>query len=435
MLLSVSAMTVLTPRPASAHALLVSSSPQPGAVVTLPVGAVRLSFTEPLDADLSRFAVATGAGRSQVSGHVVVSGRTAYVPVSLHPGPVVVTWIAVGGDAHPVRGQYVFTAAAVGHTLRAAPADFSEGNAGSSASGWVIKGGRFTEVTLLYLVLGTLAVRVLVLRGPSGGDRLLLGCGVGSVVLVPALFAAYSDRLHRATGRGTPLLSGLELTWLVKLALWVGFCLLVVLFTRREPRRRHDLVLLGTAAALALAFVANTHAAGRSPVWAGVMWLHVLVTAVWAGGLAVLLLVVLPAAGTDRGQLVLERFSRLMVFVVLGIVLTGAALLGTLSGSWQRAWCTGFGITAGFKLSVVALALSLGLVSNRIVAFTSRRLQTHTVAIIHRVMAAEVVTLLVVLALSAQLGETALPPAIKGALLPGDAQTSVTAGFVSSGCR
>jgi putative copper export protein len=168
------------------------------------------------------------------------------------------------------------------------------------------------------------------------------------------------------------------------------------------------------------------------------MWSHVMVTALWAGGLGALIFIILPAAGSDRGELAIQRFSTVMTLMVAGIVLSGLPMLLKLAGSWQRAWCTGFGVTAGFKLAVVAVALTLGVVNNRLVHLMGRRTRrrgTRTLAVTHRLMGIEALALVVVLGLSASLGETALPPAIRGALLPGETQSSVRSGLLSGGCK
>jgi copper transport protein len=441
---------VVSSGPATAHALLVHAEPAPGSTVQTPVRSVSLDFTEVIDSSVSKFTVRASSGGSLVSAVPTIHGQTVVIPTNIgRAGTIVVSWVVAGGDGHPVQGQYLFTAGAP--TGKFAGSVFAEGNAGSSSLWWWIKAGRFVEVALLYLVLGILLIRVLVLRDLGPDDptaartyRVLIGAGLALGALAPPLFLLYAARLHQASGGSTMslLFSSLGRPWIAKVVVWEGFALAAVFFAggRPAPGDRHDRILLGLAALGAAAYVSNTHAAAASPQpwWGAVMWSHVMVTALWAGGVGALIFIILPAAGSDRGELAIQRFSTVMTLMVAGIVLSGVPMLLKLAGSWQRAWCTSFGVTAGFKLAVVAVALTLGVVNNRLVHLMRQRTRrggTRTLAVTHRLMGIEALALVVVLGLSASLGETALPPAIRGALLPGETQSSVRSGLLSGGCK
>jgi putative copper export protein len=112
-------------------------------------------------------------------------------------------------------------------------------------------------------------------------------------------------------------------------------------------------------------------------------------------------------------------------------------------------WCTSYGLVAGFKVMTVCLAMSIGLVNNRLVAAhrveeelspAARGLMRRrgpSILTLRRVITAEAGLLLGVVILAAVLGETQLPPLFTGHLLPGDTQESgifVTTGLFSSGC-
>jgi methionine-rich copper-binding protein CopC len=111
----VAALTLATlPRPAAAHARLQDADPAPGAVLPAPPAAIRLTFSEPVEAALS------GVTLTDAAGHRVPTGKPAtepgdqavlVVPVAgtLSPGLHKVAWRAVAADSHKTGGTFSFT--------------------------------------------------------------------------------------------------------------------------------------------------------------------------------------------------------------------------------------------------------------------------------------------------------------------------------------
>ncbi len=141
-----------------------------------------------------------------------------------------------------------------------------------------------------------------------------------------------------------------------------------------------------------------------------------------------------------------SRFSRVMTVTAGIVVATGLIILIRLLNNLNALWCTGYGVTAGFKVSAVAIALCIGLLNNRLVAghrreeelpASARFARRHgpTVATLRRWVLTEAVLLLGVLVLAAVLGETQLPPLFNGRALPGDVQNVVEPGLFGSGCQ
>jgi hypothetical protein len=106
-------------------------------------------------------------------------------------------------------------------------------------------------------------------------------------------------------------------------------------------------------------------------------------------------------------------------------------------------------VTAGFKVLIVTLALSVGLVNNRLVAahrnyealpaVTRQRLRRGgpSLVLMRRVVLCEAALLLGVLVLAAVLGESQLPPLLRNVYLPGEGQDAgyvTTSGLFGSGC-
>src|SRR5437660_9623259 len=81
----------LAPRPAGAHATVVSSTPRPGQELRTAPGVVVLTFSQPLDIRLSRASVAAPNGRRFDQGSV--SPAEIRVPVASNaPGVYEVSW-------------------------------------------------------------------------------------------------------------------------------------------------------------------------------------------------------------------------------------------------------------------------------------------------------------------------------------------------------
>src|SRR5439155_3312612 len=99
-------MVVILPATASAHAGFVSSTPQPGAILGSAPGQVSVTFSEPLNARLSRVAVRTPDG-SSVAGNVVGDDGMVVDLTSGQPGVYEVDWTTVSlVDGHTPSGSF-----------------------------------------------------------------------------------------------------------------------------------------------------------------------------------------------------------------------------------------------------------------------------------------------------------------------------------------
>src|SRR2546422_11297680 len=99
---------LLTPLSACAHALLVSSNPQPGQTLGTGPGVVVLEFSEPLNPRLSSASVADPTGH-EWRGEVT-SGQEMRVPVETNSqGTYTVAWTSVSlTDGHKTTGSLTF---------------------------------------------------------------------------------------------------------------------------------------------------------------------------------------------------------------------------------------------------------------------------------------------------------------------------------------
>ena len=96
-------------RPAAAHPRLRDVNPSPQATVAGPLPQVTLRFTESLDWKLSRVDVTDTDGSSVLAGTPLLAGAEGRFPLRAGAsGAMLVSWLVVGDDAHPVQGQFAF---------------------------------------------------------------------------------------------------------------------------------------------------------------------------------------------------------------------------------------------------------------------------------------------------------------------------------------
>ncbi|MEY2416648.1 MAG: copper transport protein [Ilumatobacteraceae bacterium] len=96
----------------SAHAELLSSDPQPGAVLDTAPAHITLKFNEPVEISLGAMRLFDGTGASiNISTARHPDGQGAAVEVdlpALKNGSYVVDWRVVSADSHPVHAAFTF---------------------------------------------------------------------------------------------------------------------------------------------------------------------------------------------------------------------------------------------------------------------------------------------------------------------------------------
>jgi putative copper export protein len=136
-------------------------------------------------------------------------------------------------------------------------------------------------------------------------------------------------------------------------------CLAVLAFRPLSPGR--SLALL---AAFAFSRVANSHAAEQGLLTLPLLveWLHLLLVALWVGGVAVAAWVVLSfstAAGAAPAAY-LRKLSDAATLALAGIVVTGIFNAWRGLGRLENLAATPYGVALTVKLVLVALAVALG---------------------------------------------------------------------------
>jgi len=110
-ILGVSGALLFLAGQASAHTQLLSADPAPNASVAAPT-TITLHFNEALEAKVSNVKLSDGAGKTVTVSAAKApdtKSMTATTAAPLGAGKYMVSWTAVGGDGHPMKGTYSFT--------------------------------------------------------------------------------------------------------------------------------------------------------------------------------------------------------------------------------------------------------------------------------------------------------------------------------------
>ena len=338
-----------------------AADPRPGAVLPDPPSGITLRFSEAVSAAGPGITVVAPSGRPVGTGAVRVSGSTMSAPFgTAGSGTYLVRWQVISADTHPSRGQLTFS---VGSPSRPPAGEDLGADVGAvSPAGLLLQGlARWLHLLGFALAFGVIAFRVAVLpeAPPPAATRLDRLVAAGTALLLvaePVALAAQAlslgvvagDLLVSSFGR----VAGLRLG--AALLLWAAAGAV-----RQAGRGRAALLALGGGLAL-VDGLAGHRLAGLPDVLALALGAtHEAAMAVWAGGLAAVIV-----AGTGA-----RAFGRLALAAFGVLALTGAALaLAHLRGPGDLAGTT-YGSVLGFKVVAAGAAAAIaGLGARRLEA-------------------------------------------------------------------
>jgi copper transport protein len=400
--------------PTWAHAALVSSTPRSGGHVGDSPRQVVLQFSEPVQVlDRSDVSVVDHTGQKVDTGAPhTAPGDSRRLVVPLHtplvPDSYTVRYRLVSADSHSVVAALVY--ATGGARLRPPVWDGAGGLSDTSA---VAVAARALELVSLGLLLGLIGFRALVWvpaveaadglpeaereNALRGGRRLfwrafwaltILAGGAEGTILAAKSAVVFHTGLA-AAAVDTPAASHLIaasrfgdlLGWrYVALIALAGVAFAVwTLESADAPAagRRGPLAVMGALCVAALTLLAAQGHASQAPlaplqISADVA--HLGGAAIWLGGLPCLAAVLIrapramPEAGRTLASAVLRRFSRVALWSVAVIVLTGLArLVGELSSPVEL-WSTAYGRDLVLKTSLLLPILVLARGNRRLVA-------------------------------------------------------------------
>ena len=417
---------LLAAQAASAHAELVSTTPQDGATLEEPPAEVVLTFNEPVQLLDDSMRLFPGDGSPvALEAHVSSTEVIAPVPGELGDGSYALSYRVVSADGHPISGALTFTVGD-GHGPSSAPTLETHTPQATQLAVRVLTAIHYLT---LFVMAGLVFFERIVLRGARPLDdravQLLRWAGIcavmASVLLIP---------VSALNVTGSPLVAVLTPSAWWPGVLWApvvtaGLVLLGVAVTlllrTRDPGGVPGLLVRTTALLLALlapVLIGHTQLVAPRTIIVIADVGHLLAGSFWTGGVIGLLFLLAgerraARAGTrepERVAGVVERFSRWAVWSVLVLALSGTLMALMILDGVDALLTTAYGRTLLVKLGIVALIVAIA-GYNRLRLLP--RLSLHPTArvrwrLLTRTLASEATLLIVVLIITGFL--TSLSP-------------------------
>jgi len=379
--------------PASAHATLESTQPANGTALPKSPGSVILHFDQQVSVSPTSIEVFNSSAKRIDSGdtrHVPNDSHSVEtaIPASLPAGGYVVTWRVVSADSHPVNGAFTFFigAATGGGAISSEASRLLSQSSGSRTVGVVYGVMRFLAFVAVAVFLGGMVFVTLIWPDGAGHKRARRILWAGLIGLALTTAAAFALQGVYGAGLGVSDLlktNVLQQVWDTRfgkayaarlLFLAAGGALLARVAAPRGPAAR--IRYLTAAAAVGVAVLATwgvaDHASTGSLVWLAVPFdvVHLGAASIWLGGLVMSLAVLLPAnQGVPPGEPsprreALPRFSQWALASVIAIVATGVfAAWRQVGVSWGALTTTPYGKLVLYKAGGLVVLVALASVS------------------------------------------------------------------------
>ena len=362
---------LLSISPAQAHATLIGTDPEEGAVLEQAPETITFTFDEAVTLPPAGVTVYDAKGE-EVTSESTASGTEMQVALaeasSLGDGTYVVAWRAVSADGHPISGSLTFAVGAP--SLSVAPPPSTEPSMATA----VIHGAlQFLQYAALLLVVGLVWFRAMIVgehripdRATARVQRIEVLAGMVAVIALVALAPA-SGALQSESGPGailtfdawSPASVGKE--WLSALVGIVGIAAALAL--RERPR---------LAAAAGLVAICSPALVGHSravvPAWlvTATDVIHLVAGALWLGGLVglALTLPLITRRGTVAAEIV-TRFSTLAAASLAALAVSGVLMGWRILGSWDNLLNSTYGTLLMTKIALV-VAVAVMAAGNRL---------------------------------------------------------------------
>lgn len=408
---------------ASAHAILVASTPEDGEVFNGDPENAELQFNEPVK-------LIDGAIRLFPSDGdpIILDAQTRdrsvviSLPEALTDGTYALSYRIVSADGHPVGGAITFHIGDAS-SLAPAPGMIEDGTPPASESAVTV----LTALQYLGLLVftGLVFFHRVILRDQRlcmKARRFMqtaLGCGVAaSLLLIPASALRVAGESLASAFSPDRWLPGLQ--WppilVAFLALVSGLASYhLVARTHRSAAHVPSVILAATATATP---VLVGHSQTTEPAWLIIAadLTHLIVGAFWAGGVIGLFLF-LRSVNARHGDTptdviqatqVTRRFSQFALYSVLLLALSGAVMTALILNAPPQLINTGYGRTLLLKLCIVAAIIALAAWNRtrllpRIVAHPSPNLRWLT---LKRTLSYEAALIITVIVITGYLGNS-----------------------------
>ncbi len=339
-------LLLLTAQSVSAHATLIRSDPPANAVLSEAPSAIKLWFSEPVEAQFSSIDLVDPAGQRLGDLHSQVDAADPKLlsvgPGSMANGVYTVVWrVTSAADGHPTSGSFPLTIGAAGTGSQAAQVVSAETL--PPAAEVIV---RWLNLLLSASVIGGAGFWLFIWKAAAPPDldanavlrrvRRLLWAAWALLGLVIALSlvqqTARAAGLEFGAALTSPALaqvvtsSRYGATWMLRAITWLALGLSIYLSMRRDAGWW---LILISGAALLLATALNSHSVGAPVPLTAVAadWLHLLAMALWVGGLIHFLAALGRLRSFESRQQAGLRAGLVLAFSNLGRVAVAALLL------------------------------------------------------------------------------------------------------------
>ncbi|MDG4767480.1 copper resistance protein CopC [Solwaraspora sp. WMMD406] len=370
-------VVLLPAAPASAHAVLVSTSPLLDSVVPNAPAEVVLTFSESVRQVPDRVRVIAPDGQRADQGEPVFNGAVVTIPLGERTprGTYLVSYRVISADGHPVSGGFTFSVGAPS----AVPTDDASGSDTDPVVSRLIQASKFAGYVGLLLLVGPVLVLSLLWprRLSRAGPSRLVWTGLGLVAA--ATLAALWLQAPYVTGGGLVdvdgaafrdvIGSGLGAALLVRLGVLTAAAVLLRPFLTGVDGRS-DRILLGGLAVIGLFTwpLAGHPAASPVPAVSVVVdAVHLAGMAVWLGGLAMLGVFLLRQADERELGAILPIWSRWAALAVCALLLAGTVQALIEVGTLGALFSTTYGRLLLTKIGLFVVVLAVAAYSRQLV--------------------------------------------------------------------
>ncbi|MFG3701505.1 copper resistance CopC/CopD family protein [Micromonospora sp. NPDC047620] len=413
LLIAVVALLIAPAGPASAHAVLVSSSPVASAVVSSGPAEAVLTFSESVRKVPGKIRVIAPDGSRADRGEPRFSGSVVTIPVDPAGGrgTYLVSYRVISADSHPVSGAFTYSVGAPSTP----PVDTGDDSRADPVVGNAVKVAKYVGYAGLLLLVGPAMVLAALWprRLPRQGPARLAWAGLGLVMLSTVanllLQVPYTagGGVFDVTGEGLSAVLGSTFgaAHLVRLGLLAAAAFLLRPLLA-GPVGRADLVILGILGVAALLTwpLAGHPAASPAPAVSVVVdAVHLGSMAVWLGGLVMLAGFLLRRADERELGAILPIWSRWATLAVSALLLAGTVQALIEVATPGALVDTTYGRLLLGKIGLFALVIAVAAYSRQLVR---RRTAAGRPAPMRRAVWAELAITAVVLGLTAVLVQT-----------------------------
>ncbi|MGV9980195.1 copper resistance CopC/CopD family protein [Micromonospora wenchangensis] len=416
LLVTLVALLLAPAGPASAHAVLSSSSPVASSVVPSAPSEVVLTFSESVRKvpDKVRIIAPDGSradrGEPRFEGSVVTIGVDPAGP----QGTYLVSYRVISADSHPVSGAFTYSVGAPSTP----PTDSGSDSRADPVVGVGVKVTKYLGYAGLLLVVGPALVLAALwpLRLARRGPARLLWSGVGLLAVATVaevwMQVPYTagGGLFDVTGEGLSevLGSGYGTAHLIRLGLLAAAVFLLRPLTRGPVGRTDGIILTGLGVAGLFTWPLAGHPAASPAPAVSVLVdaVHLGSMAVWLGGLVMLAGFLLRRADERELGAILPIWSRWAALAVAALLLAGVVQGLIEVGTLQALTGTTYGRLLLAKIGLFALVVAVAAYSRQLVR---RRTAAARPLPVRRAVWVELAITAVILGVTATLVQT--PPA------------------------